>query len=268
VEDDDKACLVASYLRGTAQTWVTPYLTKYLNSDNDDATITRIFDEFDEFKEKLRKSFTVPNEPLVAERAIQRLRQTKAAGDYANDFQRYAIQTNWNDAALMRMYKQGLKDKVRIKLMRSGTTIDTLDQLIEESIRLDNELYEFELEFKVFQPREEKYRNTLRKANYGRTRQPFTPRMRGHYQSRGPEPMHLDMIQQGKPKKEFGNKYGNRDKQKNNNCYNYGKPSHFARDCKSKNKVVRHLNVLRAVPIEEGNLEDWDIMNDEEPTQE
>jgi hypothetical protein len=50
----------------------------------------------------------------------------------------------------MRMYKQGLKDKVRIELMRSRTMINTLDQLIEESIRLDNELYEFELESKAF----------------------------------------------------------------------------------------------------------------------
>jgi hypothetical protein len=36
--------------------------------------------------------------------------------------------------------------------MRSRTTIDTLDQLIEESIRLDNELYKFKLESKAFQP--------------------------------------------------------------------------------------------------------------------
>jgi hypothetical protein len=64
------------------------------------------------------------------------------------------------------------------------------------------------------------------------------------------------MIQQEKPKKEFGNKYGNRDKQKNNNYYNYSKPSYFTRDCKSKNKVIRYLNILRAVPIKEGNLED------------
>jgi hypothetical protein len=35
--------------------------------------------------------------------------------------------------------------------MRSRTIIDTLDQLIEESIRLNNELYEFELESKAFQ---------------------------------------------------------------------------------------------------------------------
>jgi hypothetical protein len=76
--------------------------------------------------------------------------------------------------------------------------------------------------------------------------------------------MHLDMIQQEKLKKEFGNKYGNRDKQKNNNCYNCGKPSYFVRDCKSKNKVVRHLNVLRAVPIKEEDSEDWDMMGAED----
>jgi hypothetical protein len=156
----------------------------------------------------------------------------------------------------MQIYKQGLKDKIRIKLMRSRTTINTLDQLIKESIRLNNELYEFKLESKAFQPREEKYHNTLRKANYRQTRQPFTPRIRGHYQSQGPKLMHLDIIQQGKPKKEFSNKYGNRDKQKNNNYYNYSKPSHFARDYKSKNKVIRYLNILRAVPIKEGNLKD------------
>jgi hypothetical protein len=81
----------------------------------------------------------------------------------------------------MRMYKQGLKDKVRIKLMRSGTTIDTLDQLIKESVRLDNKLYKFKLESKAFQPREEKNRNQLRKANYGRARQPYALKTYGHY---------------------------------------------------------------------------------------
>jgi hypothetical protein len=45
-----------------------------------------MFNKFNEFKEKLRKLFTVLNKPLVAERAIQRLRQTKAARDYANNF--------------------------------------------------------------------------------------------------------------------------------------------------------------------------------------
>jgi hypothetical protein len=82
--------------------------------------------------------------------------------------------------------------------------------------------------------------------------------------------MHLDMLQQGKSKKEFSNRQGNRDKKKNNDCYNYGKPGYFARDCQSKNKVMRYLNILRAVLIKNEKLEDWDIIDadDEEPTQE
>jgi hypothetical protein len=80
--------------------------------------------------------------------------------------------------------------------------------------------------------------------------------------------MYLNIIQQGKPKKEFSNKYSNYNKQKNNNCYNCSKPSYFARDCKIKNKVVRHLNILRAVLIKKEDSEDWDKMSakEEEPT--
>jgi hypothetical protein len=156
----------------------------------------------------------------------------------------------------MRIYKQELKNKVRIKLMQSETTIDTLNQLIKESVRFNNELYKFKLESKAFQPQEEKNRNLLRKANYGQARQPYAPKTYRHYQSQEPKPIHLNIIQQEKPKKEFSNKYSNRDKQKNSNCYNYSKPGHFARDCKFKNKVVRHLNILRVVPIKEEDSKD------------
>jgi hypothetical protein len=50
--------------------------------------------------------------------------------------------------------------------------------------------------------------------------------------------MHLDIIYQGKPKKEFGSNFSKRDKKKSNNCYNYSKPSYFARDYQ-QNKVIR-----------------------------
>jgi hypothetical protein len=45
-----------------------------------------MFNKFNKFKEKLCKLFTVPNKLLVAKQAIQRLQQTKAARDYANNF--------------------------------------------------------------------------------------------------------------------------------------------------------------------------------------
>jgi hypothetical protein len=46
------------------------------------------------------------------------------------------------------MYCQGLKDSVKAKLMRSGAQLDALHQLIEESIRIDNALYELYLEMR------------------------------------------------------------------------------------------------------------------------
>jgi hypothetical protein len=94
----------------------------------------------------------------------------------------------------MQIYKQGLKDKVRIKLIRLGTTINTLNQLIKESVRLNNELYKFKLESKAFQPREEKNYNLLRKANYGQAQQLYAPKTYEYYQSRGPKLIHLNII--------------------------------------------------------------------------
>jgi hypothetical protein len=48
------------------------------------------------------------------------------------------------------MYKQGLKPNVRAELMRTGATINDLEDLKREVIRLDNELYELALEERSF----------------------------------------------------------------------------------------------------------------------
>jgi hypothetical protein len=71
--------------------------------------------------------------------------------------------------------------------------------------------------------------------------------------------MHLDMIQQGKPKKEYGNKNFNNTKE-TRKCYNCDKPGHLARDCRMKNKVTRQLNVLTG-PKEE-DPEEWTVVHE------
>jgi hypothetical protein len=273
VEDHKKATLVASYMRGDAQTWVTPYLIKFLG-DEDDPAIDRMFKEYLEFKDKLRQSFGTAKEPLIAERAIQRLRQHKSASDYANEFKRYSIQTDWNDAALMRMYRQGLKTTVREELMRSGVTIANLDDLITESIRLDNELYEFNLESRNFARAEAPRKTTRYHSNQGQQRSKFRPRTNGHYRSNGPEPMHLDNLTPGKPKqysnpawdgrKNDNKKPGSRphDGKETRSCYGCGKPGHLSKDCRSKNKVTRQLNVLtRYTPEPDSEDNEWEVVD-------
>jgi hypothetical protein len=44
------------------------------------------------------------------------------------------------------MFKQGLKIGVRAELMRSGGVVNNLNDLINEAIRLDNELFRLALE--------------------------------------------------------------------------------------------------------------------------
>jgi len=46
---------------------------------------------------------------VIAEQKIQQLRQTQSAADYTTLFQQYQVVIDWDDNALMRMYKQGLK---------------------------------------------------------------------------------------------------------------------------------------------------------------
>jgi hypothetical protein len=61
-------------------------------------------------------------------------------------FQQLSIQTEWDDKAVMRMFRQGLKSEVRMELMRTGVAITDLRDLIEEAIRIDDNLLEFRLE--------------------------------------------------------------------------------------------------------------------------
>ena len=253
VEDEDRATLAASYLRGPAAKWNRPYLMKYLDEDNNEREITRMFEEWPEYKEKLRQAFAIPNEPAIAERAIQNLRQTRSAGDYANLFQQYATNTEWNDKALMRMFRQGLKDSVKKELMRSGARINTVNDLITEAIRLDNELYELSQETRGEpKPRAHNEQRNHR-SNTSQRRGQRNHRSNGIYASTGLEDMHLDNVNKDKrnSKKHQRSKEGI-------TCYGCGKKGHMARDCRQKNKVIRQVNMLR---IDQNDDSAWEVVS-------
>jgi hypothetical protein len=48
------------------------------------------------------------------------------------------------------MYKQGLKPVIQQELIRSGATTETLDQLINKAIRINNDLYELKLKKQAY----------------------------------------------------------------------------------------------------------------------
>lgn len=268
IDDENKVVLATTYLRGDAEKWANPIIQRYMDDSIEDAENTALVEDWDAFKIKLRQNFSPFKESVIAEQKIQVLRQTKSAADYTTLFQQYATRIEWDDNALMRMYRQGLKPSVRKELMRTGTSVTNLNELMEEAVRLDNELYELALEERLFtqgtrnqgytndRPKKHNHRRTY--PNEGRQRS-YTPRTPGAYHGYGTEPMHLDNINKGKgpgqyPKEQHKNK-------KKFSCYNCGKEGHMARDCRSKdsNKVKRQLNVLRR-KSGLGDDEEWNVV--------
>jgi hypothetical protein len=264
IEDEDKVVWASTFFRGDAEKWANPFIRRYMDTTIVDGGNTNLVEDWTTFKTKMREVFSPFKEDVIAEQKIQKLRQTKSAADYTTEFQQYKTLIDWDDNALMRMYRQGLKPAVRMELMRSGSSLKTLNELINEAIRVDNELYELKLEERLYtgnrapQDTSNRPRPNFRRShpNQGRQRS-YTPRIPGQYRTYGPEPMHLDNLNKGPGKLKFSHDKGNK---KKFTCYACGKEGHMKRDCRSQGKVIRQLNVIRRAAPDNDDTEEWNII--------
>ena len=122
------------------------------------------------------------------------------------------------------MYRRGLKENVKDELMRSGGEFQTLEQLINKAIEIDDKLYKRAIE--------------KRHITGGRT---YALLGRSGGGGRG-DPIELDSTQK-RFKKGRG---GNSKKAGSLKCYACGQQGHMAKNCRSKNKVQRkQFNVIQ-----------------------
>jgi hypothetical protein len=142
------------------------------------------------------------------------------------------------------MFRRDLKDNLKDEIMRDGRSISDMFDLIEVAIDLDDKLYERAMKKRYDQPRERartSFESTIEYHSGGsRSSQKYS-----NPDYRGPALMKLNFIQYRKEK----NPRGKQDS-KSKTCYSCGKPSHFARDCRSKNLMIpRQINaMLREIP--------------------
>jgi len=276
-EDKEKVILAATYMRGPASDWIGPHLSRYLNEENQAGDVVdALIEDYDAFRNGLKQLFGVTNQTAIAERAIQQLRQTRSTAEYAAEFQHHACQLKWDDIPLMIMYKQGLKPKVREELLRSGAECETLKQLYDESIRLDAEWYNLHQELKRKTPIHASYGGSYTQTKH------HTPPQRQSTSSYGYEPMQgvqYNKMEKGKGRgpgphrPNHGRNSGTPRRQgqqphstEKRSCYACGKPGHIAKNCRSKNKVRRQINMLRvsqkeAKDPEDQSEEEWDIVD-------
>ncbi len=128
-DDHGKIMFVASRLRGSAFTWVEPFI--------DDENPPPWMTSYRLFAEQLCKVFGELDFAYTAAHRIRALRQTGSAIAYVADFRRYASHLSWNEHALISQFLDGLKEPLQDELIRTDFP-KKLDPLIEDAIRIDS----------------------------------------------------------------------------------------------------------------------------------
>ena len=137
--------------------------------------------------------------------------------------------TRWDDEALKVMYRRGLKENVKDELIYTRATTDTLDDMIQEAIRIDDMLYERQMEKRYILGKTTGYSPRGRTGGYNRDRR---------------DPIELDATIRGRLRKGKGG-----GKRKGGiKCYSCSKIGYIKKDCRT-NKVRRQqINIIHTVP--------------------
>lgn len=138
-DDRTRVGYMVSLLRGTALMAVRPHLS---------ATTRPLFLlQYTNFVEYLKTNFGDPDEKGTARRKLKALRQVNSASAYFSEFQQYIAILGWMDQdPIVDKAIDGLKPTLKDELARIGKRPESLSELIDFVIPLDNRLFEREQE--------------------------------------------------------------------------------------------------------------------------
>jgi hypothetical protein len=130
VNDQNKITYFASFLKGNAFHW-------YYNLMNKGA----LPHKYKDFITVFQTYFGQQDEQNFAEQKIQSLYQGSSIAQYNQQFNKYAMLIDYNDTALMNIYRKGLKGKVKDLLLACDKP-KTLLSLQDKCLEIDNRLME------------------------------------------------------------------------------------------------------------------------------
>lgn len=144
-DEQRKVGYAATFLRDEALLWIQPFLDK---SDDEQPAWLR---DFASFTRELKRIFGDPDEVATAERMIFQCRQRGPASKYITEFRRHAALLDWDSHALAAQFYRGLRDNIKDELARVGRP-DDLEDLINTTIRIDNRIFERQVERGAYMP--------------------------------------------------------------------------------------------------------------------
>ena len=123
---------IGTLLTGTALSWFSSLLEK--NSP--------LLANLDQFLEELSRTFGERDRALIATTKLRSLQQrSRPASAYVAEFQQIACDLDWNDTALITMFRWGLRDDIKTLLLNLPKPT-TLSEAITQAIDCDNRLFE------------------------------------------------------------------------------------------------------------------------------
>lgn len=123
---------IGTLLTGAASSWFSSLLEK--NSP--------LLAHLDQFLEELNRTFGERDRALIATTKLRTLQQrSRPASAYVAEFQQLACDLSWNDAALITMFRWGLRDDIKTLLLNLPKPT-TLSEAITQAIDCDNRLFE------------------------------------------------------------------------------------------------------------------------------
>ena len=141
-----KVLWVVTLLKGPAFDWIEPYVDDHMqNGANQKEKTKELIEDWAEFRSELENMFGDIDAEHLAERSLRALRQKGSTSHYAADFRRFSSRVTWGDSALKSQFYEGLKESVKDEIARDERP-DNLDDLIELATRIDNRMYEQQLE--------------------------------------------------------------------------------------------------------------------------